>query len=91
MWRMHRLLYKRRLHGQRNMGKRIKEWENACIECGMPPWKLKNLIKIIFASKFIMFEETLEFKQAIIICYGRQKTIILQQKLPKPTCGPLQR
>ncbi len=30
-----------------------------------------------------MFEEVLEFKQDIFLCYGRQKTIVLQQKVPK--------
>ncbi len=30
-----------------------------------------------------MFEEVLEFKQAILLCYGWQKTIVLQQKVPK--------
>jgi hypothetical protein len=30
-----------------------------------------------------MFKETLEFKNAIILCYGRQKSIVLQQKILK--------
>ncbi len=30
-----------------------------------------------------MFKETLEFKNAIIPCYGRQKSIVLQQKILK--------
>jgi hypothetical protein len=30
-----------------------------------------------------MFEETLEFKQIIITYYERQKTIALQQRVPK--------
>ncbi len=30
-----------------------------------------------------MFEKILEFKKAIILCYGQQKTIVLQQKVPK--------
>jgi hypothetical protein len=30
-----------------------------------------------------MFEETLEFKNAIILCYGMQKSIALQQIVPK--------
>jgi hypothetical protein len=30
-----------------------------------------------------MFEETLEFKNAIILCYGKQKFVALQQKIPK--------
>jgi len=36
-----------------------------------------------FASKVIMFEEVLEFKQDIFLCYEQQKTIVLQQKVPK--------
>jgi len=41
-----------------------------------------------FASKVIMFEETLEFRQAIITCYRKQKTITLQQKSSKgPNVG----
>jgi hypothetical protein len=30
-----------------------------------------------------MFDETLEFKQASITCYEKQKTITLQQIVPK--------
>jgi hypothetical protein len=30
-----------------------------------------------------MFEEVLEFKEAILLCYGQQKIIALQQKVPK--------
>jgi len=44
---------------------------------------MKILMKIKFVSKFIMFEETLKFKQAHRLCYGRQKTLTLQQKVPK--------
>jgi hypothetical protein len=40
-------------------------------------------MKTRFASKVIMFEKILEFKKAIILCYGQQKTIVLQQKVPK--------
>jgi hypothetical protein len=31
-----------------------------------------------------MFEETLEFKNAIIIYYGKHKSIALQLRIPKP-------
>jgi hypothetical protein len=55
----------------------------------LPPWKLKTLVKTRFAFKVIMFEKTLESKQAIITCYERQKTIALQQKFQKPKCGLL--
>jgi len=77
MWKMHKLLYKWLLHGQKQYGKGRQEWEKACIECGLSPQKLKTPIKTRFASKVIMFEETLEFKQAIITCYKKQKTIAL--------------
>jgi len=40
-------------------------------------------VKTIVASKVIMFEYILEFKEAILLCYGWQKTIVLQQKVPK--------
>jgi hypothetical protein len=40
-------------------------------------------MKIRFANKVIMFEEVLEFKEAILLCYGQQKTITLQQRVPK--------
>ncbi len=60
-----------------------QEWEKVCIECGLLFRKLKTLVKTRFSFKVIMFEKTLEFKQAIITCYERQKTIVLQQKVPK--------
>jgi hypothetical protein len=41
------------------------EWENACDKKGLWPWKLKALVKTRFAIKVIMFEEILEFKDAI--------------------------
>jgi len=59
------------LRGEITLGKGKQKWENACIENGMSLQELKTHVKIIFASKIIMFEETLEFKQAIITCYGR--------------------
>jgi hypothetical protein len=31
----------------------------------------KTPIKTRFASKVIMFKETLEFRQTILLCYGR--------------------
>jgi hypothetical protein len=62
---------------KKNQFKGKQEWEKACIENGMWFWELNNLIKIRFAFKVIMFEETLEFKQTIITCYGRQKIVTL--------------
>jgi hypothetical protein len=68
-----------------------QEWEKACIECGLPPQKLKTLVKTKFASKVIMFKETLEFKQTIIIYCERQKIIALQQRVPKAQMWLLQK
>jgi hypothetical protein len=36
-----------------------------------------KLAKTRFANKIIMFEETLEFKQTILLYYGRQKSLTL--------------
>jgi len=58
-------------------GKGKQKWEKACIESGMWHQKLKTPVKTKFASKVIMLEETLEFKQAILLCYGKQKTLTL--------------
>jgi formylmethanofuran dehydrogenase subunit E-like metal-binding protein len=49
----------------------------------MSPQKLKTPIKIRFASKVIMFEKTLEFNQAIITYYGKQKIITSYQRVLK--------
>jgi len=39
-------------------------------------WKI-NLVNTSFAIKIIMFEEILEFKQVILLCYERKKVLIL--------------
>ncbi len=35
-------------------------------------------MKTKFASKVILFQETLEYQDAINLCYGRQETLELQ-------------
>jgi hypothetical protein len=47
------------------------------------PWELKNPIKMSFASKVIMFQECLDFKKSIILCYGKLKIVMLQQQILK--------
>jgi hypothetical protein len=54
----------------KKMGKEIYEWEKACVERGLWPWKFKTLVQTRFASKVIMFEDTFEFKENIILYYG---------------------
>jgi hypothetical protein len=56
-----------------------QEWEKACVENRLLLRKLKALVKTRFGSKIIMFEECLEFKKTILLCYGKHKTMILQQ------------
>ncbi len=58
-------------------GKGRQEWERACVERRLWLQKLKTPVKTRFVSKVIMFEEVLEFKKAIILCYGKKKTIAL--------------
>ncbi len=36
--------------------------------------KLETPIKTRFVNKVIMFDETMEFKQVILLCYGKEKT-----------------
>jgi len=40
-------------------------------------------VQTIFANKVIMFEETLEFMNAIILCYGMQKSVVLHEIILK--------
>jgi hypothetical protein len=54
-----------------------------CVERGLQPWKFKIPMKTRFSSKVIKFIEVLEFKEAILLCYGQHKTIILQQRILK--------
>ncbi len=50
-------------------GKGIIEWQKTFYEVGMQHKKLKTLVKAYFVSKVIMFQETLEYVNAINICY----------------------
>ncbi len=43
-------------------------------------FEIKNPIKTKFSSKVIMFQKTMEFKQSIITCYGREKIVTLKKK-----------
>jgi hypothetical protein len=45
-------------------------------------WKFKTPIKTKFANKIVMFQETLEYQNAIDLCYRRQETHELQAHVP---------
>jgi hypothetical protein len=47
------------------------------MDSGLQLQKLKTPIKTRLVSKVIMFQETLEFKAIILLCYGKQKTLSL--------------
>ncbi len=41
-------------------------------------------MKTRFASRAILFQETLEFKHTIYLCYGKKTTLALQANVPSP-------
>jgi hypothetical protein len=55
----------------KNSDKGCNEWKRACIDVGLSHQKLKTLVKTKFDSKVIPFQETLEYQDAINLCYGR--------------------
>lgn len=76
--------------GQKNLKKGSRGGKKFALRVGchkneIIPMKtpINFFMKTKFVSKVIMFKETLKFKQAILLCYGRQKTLTLQQKIPK--------
>jgi len=48
-----------------------KKGHKTCLYVGVCPQKLKSPIKIQFASKVMLFHETLEFKHVIAFCYEK--------------------
>jgi hypothetical protein len=64
-------------HMGKNLGKERYEREKACVGRGLWPWKPKTFMKTRFASKVIMFEDTFEFKEDIILYYGWWRTIFV--------------
>ena len=51
-------------------GKGGAEWKKACIKAGLLARKFRTPVKTRFASKVILFQETLEYADAINICYA---------------------
>jgi hypothetical protein len=41
-------------------------------------------VKTRFVFQIILFQKTLEFKHAIVLCYGRQQSLALQGHVPSP-------
>jgi hypothetical protein len=61
-----------------------QEWHKTCSNMGVPPWKLKTLVKTKFISIVIIFQETFEFKHVIALYHGRQQSLALKGHVPSP-------
>jgi hypothetical protein len=59
-------------------GKRFALKVGCNFEILIPLWKTRFAFKVI-----ILFEKTLEFKQAIIICYGKQNIVTSHKRILK--------
>ncbi len=65
----------------KNFSKGHNEWKWACIDARFNHQKQKTLVKTRFASKVILFQETLEYRNAINLCYGKQEILELQDRV----------
>jgi hypothetical protein len=70
IWRSLNLCYKK-ITWTKKSGKGCIKWHRACLEVGFSHQKLKTLMKIRFVTKVIMFQETLEYHNAINISHRR--------------------
>ena len=57
------------------------EWNKACMDSSLRPRKLNTPVKTRFASKVLMFQQALQFRATISLCYSRQ-TMALQNRVP---------
>jgi len=53
------------------------EWKRTCLDVSLCHRKLKTPMKTRLTNKIILFQETLEYKDAINLCYGSQETLEL--------------
>jgi hypothetical protein len=52
-------------------GKGWSEWKRACLDASLYHQKLKTPMKTRFTIKVILFQKTLEYGDAINLCYGK--------------------
>ena len=62
-------------------GKGRQEWAKACMDSSFRPQKLNTPVKTRFASKVLMFQQALQFRSAMSLCYNRQ-SVTLQNRVP---------
>jgi hypothetical protein len=53
--------------------KGCNEWHKTSLDVGLSHQKQKTLMKIWLINKVILFQETLEYCDAIKLCYGKQE------------------
>ncbi len=71
--------------------KRKVEMGKGIVENGLWPRKLKTPMKTRFASKVIMFEEELEFKEALLCVMGGRKHLLCNKRFLRLRYGQLQK
>jgi hypothetical protein len=57
------------------------KWKKACFDARLSHQKLKTPMKIMFVNKMILFQETVEYWDAINFRFGRQETLELQGRI----------
>jgi hypothetical protein len=80
---MHKLLCLKQSCGQKKSKKRSNNGKILALKVGCKFENLKPLSKPNLHINESCVEKTLEYKQPIMTCYGRQTIITLQQKVPK--------
>ncbi len=61
--------------------KRKQEWKDSCIIVSLAIKMLKTPVKTKFASRVILFQETIAYQDAIFICYGWHQMLHLQSRI----------
>ncbi len=62
-------IYKKQSHGQKNWEKEGRNRKKHVLKGGYDLRNLKTLMKTRFVNKMIIVENTLKFKEGIILCY----------------------
>jgi thiosulfate reductase cytochrome b subunit len=55
------------------IGTWVKEGRWACVDSSLLKHKLATLVNTHFAFKFIMFEQCLSYRIAIVMCYNHRR------------------
>jgi hypothetical protein len=63
------------------IAKRLCKWKNIYILACLPFRILKMFMKTWFVSHVILFQEAVQYQDAILICHGRQVAISLSSQV----------